>query len=75
MLNVKQGDIKYQFWVVGMTRPGIEPRSLGPRANTLFIRLMQFYFKHVSLLYVHILNVKTVLFQLIQFSIISQFKI
>ena len=29
MLNVKQGGIKYHFWVFGMTRPGIEPRSPG----------------------------------------------
>ena len=27
------------FWVFGMTRPGIEPRSPGPLANTLLIRL------------------------------------
>ena len=24
MLSVKQGDIKYYFWVFGMTQPGIE---------------------------------------------------
>ena len=35
MLSVKQGGIKYHFWVFGMTRPGIEPRSPGPLANTL----------------------------------------
>ena len=29
--------IKYQFSVFGMTRPGIEPRSSGPLANTLHI--------------------------------------
>ena len=28
------------FWVFGMTRPGIEPRSPRPLANTLLIRLM-----------------------------------
>ena len=38
MLSVKQGDIKYHFWVFGMTRPGIEPRSGEPLANTLLIR-------------------------------------
>ena len=27
------------FWVFGMTRPGIEPRSPGPLANTLTIEL------------------------------------
>ena len=27
MLSVKQEDIKYYFWVFGMTRPGIEPQS------------------------------------------------
>ena len=25
MLSVKQGSMKYHFWVFGMTRPGIEP--------------------------------------------------
>ena len=36
MLSAKQGGIKYNFLkVFGMTRPGIEPRSLGPLANTL----------------------------------------
>ena len=37
MLSVKQGSIKYHFWVFGMTRPGIEPRSPGPLTNTLTI--------------------------------------
>ena len=32
MLSVKQGGIKYHFWVFGMTRPGIELRSPGPLA-------------------------------------------
>ena len=43
MLRVKQGSIKYDFfffWVFGMTRPGIEPQSRRPLANTLLIRLM-----------------------------------
>ena len=40
MLSVKQGGIKYHFWVFGMTRPGIEPRSPGPLANTLTARPM-----------------------------------
>ena len=36
MLSVKQGGIKFHFFkVFGMTRPGIEPRSPGPLANTL----------------------------------------
>ena len=35
MLSVKQREIKYHFWVFGMTRPGIEPRSPRPLANTL----------------------------------------
>ena len=35
MLSVKQGGIKYLFFLVfGMTRPGIEPRSPRPLANT-----------------------------------------
>ena len=33
MLNVKQR-AKYHFLDFGMTRPGIEPRSPGPLANT-----------------------------------------
>ena len=40
MLSVKQAIIEYHFWVFGMTRPGIEPRSPGPLANTLLIRPM-----------------------------------
>ena len=32
---VKQGSIKYHFWVFGMTRLGIEPQSSGPLANTV----------------------------------------
>ena len=38
MLSVKQGGIKYHFWVLDMTRPGIEYWSPGPLANTLLIR-------------------------------------
>ena len=34
LLSVKQGDIKYIFKLFRMTRPGIEPRSPGPLANT-----------------------------------------
>ena len=41
MPSVKQGSIKYHFfWVFGMTRPWIEPRSPGPLANTLTIMPM-----------------------------------
>ena len=35
MLSVKQGGIKYQFLVFGITRPGIEPRYPEPLTNTL----------------------------------------
>ena len=35
------------FWVFGMTRPGIEPRSPGPLANTLTPRLMSGVFHEV----------------------------
>ena len=41
MLSVKQGGIKYYFWVFGMTRPGIEPRSPESLANTLAIKLIE----------------------------------
>ena len=37
VLTVKQGSIKYHFWVFGMTQPGIEPRSPRPLVNTLTI--------------------------------------
>ena len=40
MLSVKQGDIKYHFYVSSMTRPVIEPRHRGPVVNTLTIMLM-----------------------------------
>ena len=33
MLSVKQGGIKYYFWVFGITRPGTEPWSPGPLAS------------------------------------------
>ena len=34
MLSAKQASIKYNFWVFGMTQPGIEPRSPELVANT-----------------------------------------
>ena len=37
MLSVKQGGIKYHFWVFGMIRLGIKPRSRRPLANTLLM--------------------------------------
>ena len=38
MLSAKQGGIKYDFWVFGMTQLGTEPWSPGPFANTRLIR-------------------------------------
>ena len=38
LLCVKQEGIKYHFKVFGMTRPGIEPSSPGPLANSLRTR-------------------------------------
>ena len=38
MLSVKQGSIKYHFWVFGVIRSGIEPWSPEALANTLLIR-------------------------------------
>ena len=39
MLSVKQGAIKYHFFLVfGMTQPGIESQSPRSLANTLFIK-------------------------------------
>ena len=40
MLSVKQGGIKYHFWVFRMTRPGIKPRSPGSLAKILLMRPM-----------------------------------
>ena len=40
MLGTKQGRIKNNFCVFGMTRPGIETWSPGLLANTLLIRPM-----------------------------------
>ena len=40
MLSVKKEISSTFFLVFGLTRPGIEPRSPGPLANTLLIRLM-----------------------------------
>ena len=40
MLSVKQGGIKYHFWVLGMTLPGIETRSRVTLANTLTLMQM-----------------------------------
>ena len=37
VLSAKQVGIRYHFWVLGITRPGIEPRSPGPLANTLYL--------------------------------------
>ena len=37
MLSVKQRGIKYHFWVFGITRTGIEPRSPWPLASALTI--------------------------------------
>ena len=38
LLSVKQGGIKYHFWVFGMTRPRIETQAPQPLVNTLLIR-------------------------------------
>ena len=35
MLCVKQGSMKYHFWLFGMTWNGIEPPFAAPEANTL----------------------------------------
>ena len=38
MLSVKQGGIKYHFWVFGMTRPGIEHRTIGEHPVYIYNR-------------------------------------
>ena len=43
MLSVKQGGIKYHFWVFGMTPPGSEAKSPWPLANTLFYIIIKDY--------------------------------
>ena len=40
MLSVKQGGIKYHFWVFGMTWAKIETQSPGPFMNTQLIKLI-----------------------------------
>ena len=52
MLSVKQGSSTI-FRVFGMTRPGIEPRSPGPLANTLTPRPMSGVPMYVYI-YIHI---------------------
>ena len=44
MLSVKQGGIKYHFWVIGMIRHGIEPRSPGPSVTIYKGEKFVFYF-------------------------------
>ena len=51
MLIVKQGGIKNQFWVFGVTRPGIEPLSPGPLVNALLIRPVNTFYLYIFLLY------------------------
>ena len=53
MQSVNQGGIKYHFLSLFMTRPGIEPRSPGPLANTLTPRPMS-GIKSGTLLYIYI---------------------
>ena len=48
VLSVKQGGIKYHFWVFGITLPGIELQSPGPLANTLLIRPMMSEYKCIA---------------------------
>ena len=56
------------FKVFGMTRPGIEPRSPGPLANTLSTKPMSRYWvKYQSFLFKQ-LNYQTFLFRTIEFS-------
>ena len=41
MLSVKQGGVEDSFWVFGMIRPGIKPRSSESLANTKAFRSEQ----------------------------------
>ena len=43
MLSVKQGGIKYHFFIFNMTQPGIDLRSSGPLANSLTVMPMSLY--------------------------------
>ena len=54
MLSVKQGGIKYHFWVFGMTPPGVETRSPGPLANTLLIWPMTLLNNSIQHLFIHL---------------------
>ena len=53
MLSVKQGGIKYHFWVFDMTLTEIEPRSPGPLANTLLIIPSAWSTNGMQYLFVH----------------------
>ena len=33
MLSIKEGGIKYHFWVFGMIRPEIEPQTIGEQST------------------------------------------
>ena len=48
MLGVQEGGIKYHLWVFGMTRPGIEPRSPEPLANTHYANGLYIYIYKVK---------------------------
>ena len=41
MLSVKQGVIKYHFWAIGMTQPGIEPQSPGKLTTNCLVKESQ----------------------------------
>ena len=58
MLSVKQGGIKYHFFLVfGMTRLGIEPWSPGPLVNTLTDRPIYIYIYISSYLCVYTFSI------------------
>ena len=48
MLSVKQGGIKDHFLSLWYARPGIEPRSPGPLANTLTARPMSGHWQQIQ---------------------------
>ena len=56
LLRVKQGGIKYHFWVFGMTQPEIKPRSPGPLANTLTIIISAFIWSGIYI-YIYIYKI------------------
>ena len=49
MLHIKQGDIKYQFWIFGMTHTRIEPRSSRPYSVCVCVYIYIYIYTHIHI--------------------------